>query len=150
MKATGWCSGMRSVVSIMLTALTVSLGLVACAIAYEESDMQKAASATTKIAAKLDAYVFGNPAAASKMSEAELLEAIRAQDANLLSELEAYTIRVRVIGENSSVLVCDKAEPRALIEDAGCSAISDRQWWQPGQQRPCEFELDLRATCSVQ
>jgi hypothetical protein len=128
-------------------AALVILSLTACAAAFDEAEMQPLASAVTKIAAKLDALVFANPEAQG-MTEAELRAALQQQDSKLMSILDDYTVRFRVNGENSSVLVCSADGKTTLVEDAGCSARSDRQVWH--QADPCDFALDLSSVCAAQ
>lgn len=132
------------------TTSFVALALVvvaACATASGEADMQQMASAATKVARQLDAYVFGHPDAAA-LTSGDLAAEMRRQDAELMATLDDYQVRFRVVGENSSMLVCAKDGSRALLEDAGCSAISDLHQWD-GPPAPCEFSLDLSVVCAA-
>jgi hypothetical protein len=135
----------------MVRAAVIALALLVVSIpraaAQDEGDMQILASAATKVAAKLDAYVMLH-ADASKMTEKDLVIRLREGDPGLLSEFDDFALRPRVAGENSSILVCDKEADRALLEDAGCSAISDLHLWK--ESKPCDFQLDLEAVCRGQ
>ena len=138
---------MRRMIRTLGFAVFLFVGVTACATAYDEAEMQRMASAATKVARQLDAYIFAYPEAAELPPE-KLVDVITGRDAELMAALDQYHVQFRAMGENSSVLICSKDGSRALLEDAGCSAISDLHEWD-GAALPCEFSLDLEKVCSA-
>jgi hypothetical protein len=104
------------------------------------------ASALTKLAAAVDAYVADSPVAGPHSTE-EVLKAATAHDPSLLSPFRSYLIRIGIVGRDSSVLLCTTDRMRALIEDAGCTARSDSQRWRLSTPAGCIFSLDLLKLC---
>ena len=139
---------MRKMMRTLGFAVFLFVGVTACATAYDEAEMQQMASAVTKVARQLDAYIFAYPESAELPSE-KLVDVIKSRDAQLMAALDQYRVRFRAVGENSSVLICSKDGSRALLEDAGCSATSDLHEWD-GAALPCEFSLDLEKVCAPQ
>jgi len=100
------------------------------------------AAALTKVSAPVHSTVrYKNPPA--DIGDAALLNLATAHNPALLAAFDGYVLKARQDGSNSSVLVC-KGEI-ALVEDAGCTGKSDWTASQPDQ--PCEYVLDLAATC---
>lgn len=113
---------------------------------FDDDALLQAASALTKVAAAVDTFVADNPTGARVSSE-ELLHSATRHDPNLLRPLQRFALLARAEGRNSSVLVCTADQRRGLIEDAGCTARSDLQFWHSTPNAPCVFSLNLPRIC---
>lgn len=80
------------------------------------------------------------------LQDKALLEFAISHNPRLLNRFDAYVLKARQTGANSSVLVCTADGVHALIEDAGCTGRSD--WHVGSRAEPCEFKLDLSAVCA--
>lgn len=113
-----------------------------------QQEMLIKASALTKVATALEAYVrFGD--ATQELSETELLNLATSHDPDLLTPFQDYVLRARRVGNFSSILMCSKDAQTALLEDAGCSSQFDEHLWERSPQLPCDFQLDLAKTCAA-
>ncbi|MCU8024391.1 hypothetical protein RJP56_17625 [Shewanella baltica] len=101
------------------------------------------ASRLKTIASGVDGLVkFGDGQSLS--NEELLLKAVNGKN-ELLQFPEGYSLSVRVIGNNSEVMLC--SNERALIEDTGCTAKSDLHHWQAETAVSCDFTLNLSDLC---
>jgi hypothetical protein len=106
------------------------------------------ASALTKVAKAVASAVEFRDAPAH-LSEGELLRFAAQHDPEMLEPFRDYVLRVRRAGNATSVLLCSHDRRTGLIEDSGCSAKVDVHLWRRSPRPPCEFQLDLAATCGT-
>lgn len=127
-------------------ALFAAISLLSCATQTDEREMNYLASALTKISAAVDATVrYGS--LAPNVTDEQVLAAATSHDPALLKNFAGQTVRVIREGENSVVLVCERATGKALLEDAGCTAKMDLHRWNMTATRACEPTLDLKLVC---
>src|SRR3546814_4504488 len=101
---------------LLLFIFFVSSPLAACAqTTIDDETMQPVASALTKVAAAVDAYVAWTPGA-DALSSTELLYAATAHDPALLVPFEDYLLKTSAQGRASAVLVCTADGRRALVD----------------------------------
>lgn len=85
----------------------------------------------------------------SDLSASELLAAATRKNPSLLEPFNEYFITVHRDGMLTSVLVCNREQTQALVEDAGCtSAKTDARLWKNSPRPPCASQVDLAATCA--
>lgn len=132
---------------VKLAAVVAICALAACASPPTERELNFMGSALTKVSAAVDATVrYRRPA--EGLPEQELLQLATAHDPALLKPFQGLTVRVLREGVDSAVLVCQKDEGAALLEDAGCTArLDQRRWTSRGADR-CEFTLELKTVCA--
>lgn len=126
---------------------TVLASMTGCATQSDANEMNRLASALTKLSAAVDAIVRYDDIPPDTNGSAILTKA-KALDPELLLAFEGRTVRVVRQGENSLVLVCDLAAKKALLEDAGCTAKMDLHRWDSLTPSSCEATLDLPTVCS--
>lgn len=127
--------------------LVLVLAVAAQAQTVDDHSLSSVASALTKLARAVDAYVADDPVSAATLQSDELLRVATRHDPGLLHPFKRFAVRARAEGRNSSVLVCTADGQRGLIEDAGCTARSDLQLWRSVQDASCHFFLDLVRIC---
>lgn len=127
-------------------ALFAAIALLSCATQIDEREMNYLASALTKVSAAVDATVRYEPLAPN-LTDDQVLALATSHDPALLKNFGGQTVRVIRQGENSAVLVCERATGKALLEDAGCTAKMDLHRWNMAATRACELTLDLKQVC---
>jgi hypothetical protein len=111
-----------------------------------EEEMLIAASALTKVAAAAEASVrYGNPP--ENLSNDEFLKFATAHDPALLQPFAKYRLRALRQERHAVILVCSSDGSIALIEDAGCTAQSDRHHWRAMPAPSCVFTLESGKVC---
>lgn len=111
-----------------------------------EEEMLIAASALTKVAAAAEASVrYGNPPVS--LSDEEFLQFATAHDPALLRPFAKYRLKALRQDRHAVILVCSADGMIALIEDAGCTAQSDRHHWRAVPAPACVFTLVPRKVC---
>lgn len=111
-----------------------------------EEEMLIAASALTKVAAAAEASVrYGNPP--ESLSDEEFLRYATVHDPVLLHPFVQYRLKVLRKERHAVILVCSTDGAVALIEDAGCTAQSDRHHWRSVPASACVFTLEPRSIC---
>lgn len=111
-----------------------------------EEEMLIAASALTKLAAAAEASVrYGNPP--ENLSDEEFLQFATAHDPVLLRPFAQYRLKALWQERHAVILVCSADGSIALIEDAGCTAQSDRHHWRSVPAPTCMFSLEPRKVC---
>lgn len=126
--------------SILLATVT------SCATQPDANEMNRLASALTKLTAAVDAAVRYDGIRPNTPSPSILSQSTTA-DPQLLKPFEGYSIQVVQQGENSLVLVCDAEKKTALLEDAGCTARMDLHRWNSPTRSSCQPTLNLMALC---
>ncbi len=134
-------------IAVLVFALAGCVSLPSEQLAREE-EMLFAASALTKVAAASEASVrYGKPP--ENLSDEEFLKFATAHDPGLLQPLAKYRLRALRQGKHAVILVCSVDGAVALIEDAGCTAQSDRHHWQTIPALVCAFTLELEKVCAA-
>lgn len=111
-----------------------------------EEEMLIAASALTKVAAAAEVSVrYGNPP--WNLSDEEFLKFATAHDPVLLQPFAKYRLKALRQDLHAVILVCSADGSIALIEDAGCSAQSDRHHWRSMPALACVFTLEPAKIC---
>lgn len=111
-----------------------------------EEEMLIVASALTKLAAAAEASVrYGNPP--ENLSDEEFLQSATAHDPALLRPFAQYRLKALRQDRHAVILVCSADGSIALIEDAGCTAQSDRHHWQTTPAPSCRFTIELGKAC---
>ncbi len=111
-----------------------------------EDEMLIVASALTKVAAAAEASVrYGNPP--ENLSDEEFLKYATAHDPALLQPFAKYRLKALRQDRHAVVLVCSADGSVALIEDAGCTAQSDRHHWRSIPLPTCAFTLEPAKVC---
>lgn len=111
-----------------------------------EEEMLIAASALTKLAAAAEASVrYGNPP--ENLSDEEFLQFATAHDPALLRPFAQYRLKALRQDRHTVILVCSADGLIALIEDAGCTAQSDRHHWKQAPPPPCNFTVKPGPLC---
>ncbi len=86
----------------------------------DSKEMYIKASALTKLSAAVESTVrYKKPP--PDLDDDELLKIATRHDPALLENFRSYKLRVLRQERHSVVLVCDAADTRALLEDAGCT-----------------------------
>lgn len=111
-----------------------------------EEEMLIAASALTKLAAAAEASVrYGTPP--ENLSDEEFLQFATAHDPALLRPFAKYRLKALRQDRHAVILVCSVDGAVALIEDAGCTAQSDRHHWKQMPPPSCNFTLQPGLLC---
>lgn len=135
---------MRALI-LMVMVLAGCAGLQTTEQAREE-EMLIAASALTKVAAAAEASVrYGNPP--ENLSDEEFLQFATAHDPALLRPFAQYRLKALRQDRHAVILVCSADGLIALIEDAGCTAQSDRHHWRATAAASCVFTLEPAKIC---
>jgi hypothetical protein len=131
-------------------ALFIVLFLVmGCCAAQAQSaaEMQQLASDLMQLTPAVESavrydYSTGN------MTDGVLLHYATRKNPEKLTPFNGYALYVERENGHAAVLVCTKDEPRALLEDAGCTMMfMERHHWRDNPGSPCAFTLDLDAIC---
>lgn len=110
--------------------------------------MLVAASALTKVAAAAEASVrYGNPP--ETLSDEEFLGFATAHDPGLLEPFSRYRLKALRKDRHVVILLCDADGMTALIEDAGCTGVSDQHHWKTVPSAPCSFTLEPSVLCAA-
>jgi hypothetical protein len=113
-----------------------------------EEEMLIVASALTKVAAAAEASVrYGNPP--ENLSDEEFLGFATAHDPGLLEPFSRYRLKALRKDRHVVILLCDADGVTALIEDAGCTGVSDRHHWKIVPSATCSFTLEPSALCAA-
>lgn len=111
-----------------------------------DEEMLIAASALTKVAAAAEASVrYGNPP--ESLSDEEFLKFATAHDPALLQPFAKYRLKALRQERHAVILVCSADGSIALIEDAGCTAQSDRHHWKQAPPPSCNFTVKPGPLC---
>lgn len=133
-----------------LIVIACALLTSGCAIAESNLDsetMYIKASALTKLSASVEAAVrYDSPS--EGITDEELLKLATEHDPSLLTPFAGLTLKVLTEDRHAIVLMCDQAQTRALLEDAGCTARMDKHSWED-QNKSCAFTLTPAETCST-
>jgi hypothetical protein len=112
----------------------------------DPDEMYPLASAAQRLATAVQgAVAYKNPP--PDLSEEELLEFATKHDPRLLAPYGDRRIRVTRFDKASAILICERGEDRAVIEDSGCTADTDAHHWQSDEPLPCEFTLPIQKLC---
>jgi|GEM_PF-825708 len=110
---------------------------------YSQERRGDLASQLKDLANHVDGHVkFGNGA---NMSSDDLLAEIYKNRPQLQTSFATFNIKIKVEDGHSAVLLCDAH--RELLEDSGCTANIDANYWQQEVSQSCEFKLDLAMIC---
>lgn len=100
---------------------------------------------------KIDSYVRYELDDASTFSQDQIIDNAVRDDEILFKELEkirkCYSLKLKIEGKNSILLLCTKDNKICLIEDSGCTKKIDFAHWEKNKNQPCEFTLDLKSIC---
>jgi hypothetical protein len=114
--------------------------------ASEENDMNRAASALTKLSSAVEATVrYKHPSAL--LSSRELLLLSTVHDTKLLKPFEPYQVLVFRQKDKVTLLVCEVKRDRALLEDRACTARMDQHHWRSTDLTTCAFTLTTFEDC---
>lgn len=128
---------------ILITAFTSTSCLHAQSV--DEEEIATLSAALIKVSSAVHTAVrYKSPD--PTLQDNALLDFAIAHNPRLLNRFDAYVLKARQTGANSSVLVCTADGTHALIEDAGCTGQSD--WHASSLTEPCEYTLDLNAACA--
>lgn len=131
-------------ITYLLTAFTL-IGCNSHAAKYDPEVMYDLASHLKDVAESVDGLVkFGGGKA---MSNDQLIIAATETYPERRELFDQYNLLIKVEGDNAALLLCESNV--ALIEDAGCTAISDVQHWKSDQILPCEFTIDVSVICNT-
>lgn len=131
-------------VAYLLTAFTL-LGCNSHAAKYDPEVMYDLASHLKDVAESVDGIVkFGD---GKMMSNDELIKVATESYPERREIFSRYNLLIKIDGANSALLLCKSNV--ALIEDSGCTAVSDVQHWMSDQEIPCEFTIDVSAICAT-
>jgi hypothetical protein len=81
------------------------------------------------------------------LTDAQLLELATQHEPQMLEPLAKYVLKIKREGGHAVVLVCARKSNVALLEDAGCTARTDRHAWRLNPAPPCEFALRPADAC---
>jgi hypothetical protein len=110
--------------------------------------MQQLGAALIPVAAAVESTVrYKNPR--PELSDAELLALATGHAPDLLQPFARYLVRVKREAGHAVVLVCARKSNVALLEDAGCTARTDRHAWRANPAAPCEFTVQAAAVCGA-
>ncbi len=135
----------------MKPVVLIALFLVGCTTLapdrhYSEQEMRSAAAALSKVAAAAEANLRYGSSPETQSDAAFLADSV-AHDPTLMKPLAGYQIKPLRQNGHAIILLCSEDGKTALIEDAGCSAASDRQHWQDTPPRRCAFSIDTALIC---
>lgn len=130
----------------LLVWVALSATVIGCTTTPDPNQMNRLASALTKLSAAVDANVRYDDIPPHTTSDA-ILSKSTADDPDLLTPFKGYRLQVFRDGMSTLVLVCDSNEKTALLEDAGCTAKMDSHRWSATTNTSCQPSLDLKAVC---
>ena len=115
--------------------------------ADEEHDMNRLASALTKLSSAVEATVkFKHPS--PLLSSRELLLLSTVHDTKLLTRFAPYEVLVYRNKDVVTLLVCERKRDRALLEDQACTARMDQHHWRSSAMTMCAFTLMDYGQCA--
>ena len=133
---------------LILAIVFVIAGCAPILPAPNEEAMLIKASALTKLSAAAESAVRYKKTP-EDLADRALLQWATTHDPSLLAPFSTYTLRVLRQERHAVVLMCTEDGMIALIEDAGCTAASDRHRWRDTPGAPCEFTIDPRSVCGT-
>ncbi len=126
------------------------VGLVAVALLagcahrqYTTEEMQPLGPVVSHFSQAVDAAAQDDPT--GRLTGDQLRDAVKGRKE--FQRLAPYRVLVMRQDRDTAVLVCTADGTRALFEDAGCTGKMERNRWQEAVPQPCQFTLDLAATC---
>lgn len=135
--------------SCFMALATFVLLVTGCAAPTSGREMSAMASASTKLAASVDATVrYDNPPAG--LSDTEMVRIATALDpgsATPFAKMDVRVLRVQRTGKNSSVLLCRAKAGQAMLEDAGCTTMMERPHWRSPTALACVPTINLVTAC---
>jgi hypothetical protein len=139
---------MKKIISVAIAALFISGCTILQIKKYPDQEEMYAKSASMrKLSAAVESAVqYKNPP--PELENEQLLEFATAHNPNLLSGFAKYKVKAKNINNHSLVLMCDREEKHALIEDSGCTGELDAHHWQQKPLPPCEFTLQVDVICN--
>jgi len=118
-----------------------------CCIANDTEDKFTLASALTKLTAAVEATVrYEN--IPPGISDVELLKLSTKDDPRLIEPFSGYLMKTLVQDRHAAVLVCNETGNSAILEDAGCTSIMDKNHWKDTAGAPCAFSIKLAEICN--
>ncbi|RUO66249.1 hypothetical protein SAMN06297229_0259 [Pseudidiomarina planktonica] len=133
----------RTVTGIAVVLAVLLSGCNSHADTKDPETMYDIASELKDISTSVQGLVkYGN---GNELSESNLILQAIDNDESRLEIFSDYTLRVRVDGQRSSVLLCD--DDIALIEDSGCTPEVDLHHWNTDVANQCSFVLNLDKVC---
>jgi hypothetical protein len=123
-----------------LAAVSACLTISTSATASEQNDMNRVASALTKLSSAVEATVrYRRPS--TLLSSRELLMLSTAHDTKLLEPFAPYKVQIFRDRDKVTLLVCEVRRDRALLEDRACTARLDQHHWSSSSTASCAFTL---------
>lgn len=140
---------MRTRVAFLRASVTAVLLVSPRARADDVADrMHQLGAALNRVAAAVESTVrYKNPP--PDLTDAQLLALAARHEPEMLQPLAKYVVRVKREDGHAVVLVCARKSNVALVEDAGCTARTDRHAWRSNPAVPCEFSVRPAAACSA-
>jgi hypothetical protein len=130
---------------LILLFLVITTGCTCC-IASDAEDNYTLGSALTKLSAAVESSVQYD-APPPGMKDLELLQFSTKHDPKLLEPFSEYLLKTLVQNGHAIVLVCDRLGTKAILEDAGCTSVLDRNAWKGNIENPCDFVVNLAEVC---
>lgn len=137
---------MRRLIAIILVA---SVSLLGCrdSDAMDPEAMLRLASALTKLSAAVESTCrYKNPP--EGLRDAGLIELATRHDPSISRPFRDYVVRGKCEERHGFVLICDREDNRALLEDTGCSARLDAHLWRADPPKACEFTVKVEQACA--
>ena len=126
---------------MLFTLLVFNAGCAHYCVADKE-EMYSLASALTKLTTAVEEKVLFREAPA-EMKDMELIHFSTSHDPRLKEPFAGYLLKAHAVNGHAVVLVCDQSGSRGLLEDGGCSAVVDKQWWRDQPDHPCEISTQM-------
>jgi len=131
----------------MRTALVLmSMALSSCAWAGDDDAMYEMAARASQVARSVH-YAARSSAVPVDLDGEALVARASVNDPKILASLADYHVTAKRSGKASVLLVCDKAQNEALLEDAGCTQAVDLHRWKESPRGPCAVTLQPEAAC---
>lgn len=134
--------------TLLLVIATLSLNACLTAEPLFPNNAERGILSTkmVNLSSAVDTHFSTLPGRPSGSDEQILKEATRRDERLMAPEFKPYTLRVDYQNPYAVILLCSKDGKQAIMEDAGCSAVLDRQVNQPAT---CEFTLTVNQVCQV-
>lgn len=140
---------MRTAMACFRAGVTAVLLVASRAQADDVADrMQQLGAALNRVAAAVESTVrYKDPP--PDLTDAQLLALATRHKPEMLEPLAKYVVKVKREGGHALVLVCARKSNVALLEDAGCTARTDRHAWRSNPAVPCEFTVRPAVACAT-
>ncbi|MFA5040443.1 MAG: hypothetical protein WC464_02265 [Bdellovibrionales bacterium] len=131
---------------ILFFVLSITVGCSYAPAPRDQMEYYPLGSSLTQLSRVIEGKLYSGRLPADLNGDMLLKEATR-DNPNLLLPFGDYKMKANRSGRHVALLVCDKEETRAILEDAGCTGTLEKHLWQAQSPQPCEFSIDLITLC---